>query len=498
MSNKKITQHIITDEALHAQAAIPYQEFLELKQELLEKQRAMEERLWLDSNLSKFDEVIRLNYDKDMATFAEVILEYLSQIIQAVHGAFFVVDNDEEVITAVAGYACTVKTMEKSRFLFGEGLVGQAVKSQKLINVDNIPTRLDSSLAHLSNASLVVSPFIFNQMVYGVLELTTLERLPNKYIDLINRCSQSLATALQSIINNQKTKTLLQESMQQSEELRTQSEEIRQNLEELQAIQEDMHRKELELTGLVQALDSTLAMIEFDLSGHILNANQKFLEVMDYNISEIKGKHHRMFVETNYAKSEEYKEFWEKLGRGVPQISSEFQRYGRNGKEVWLTASYTPVIDNNGDPYKIVKLAIDVSERKKALFDFENQMEAIDKSFAVIEFALDSTILKANDNFLNTVGYQLDEVVGKKHRIFVTPEHAESETYQNLWDNLRKGEFQRGEFPRIHKNGKEIWISGSYNPIFDSNGKLYKIVKFVVDITHLKEKTNKKSPVAID
>lgn len=467
-------------------ALIPYQEFLALKQELLEKQREMESRIWLDSNLSKFDEVIRLNYDKDLENFAEVILEYLALQTGAVHGALFVVNAEEELITAIAGYACTVRTMEKTVFRFGEGLVGQSVKSQRLLTIDNIPTKLQSSLVHTGNASLVISPFIFNQTVYGVIELTYVSHPEQKYVDLIGRCSQVLATALQSIINNQRTKALLIDSMQQGEELRTQSEEIRQNLEELQAIQEDMYKKELELTGMVQALNSTLAMIEFDLTGRILTANQRFLDLMDYKMEEIKGEHHGIFVEERYGKSEEYREFWEKLRRGVPQVSDEFHRFTRTGKEVWLTASYTPVLSTDGRPYKIVKLAIDVTERKRIMSDFKNQMRAIDKSFAIIEFELDSTILTANQNFLATVGYELEEVVGRKHVMFVPEGQANSVAYKELWDNLRKGEFQRGEFQRITKDGRLIWISGSYNPIFDQHGRLYKIVKFVVDITHLK------------
>jgi methyl-accepting chemotaxis protein len=187
-----------------------------------------------------------------------------------------------------------------------------------------------------------------------------------------------------------------------------------------------------------------------------------------------------------YANSPENQEFWQSLQQGQTQFNAEFHRVTRTGQDVWLTATYTPVKDANGVPFKVLKLAMDVTDRKKMTVDIANQMASINQSFAVIEFDLDSTIKDANDNFLAAIGYSLEEIVGKKHKIFVTAQHAQSAEYKQLWDNLRKGEFQRGEFERITKKGSSIWISASYNPIKDATGKPYKVVKYLMDITHLK------------
>jgi PAS domain S-box-containing protein len=470
----------------HSTLSSSHAELQALKQELIEQQRNMEDRLWLEANLSRFDELIRLNYDKDIPTFADIVLEYFAGLTNATHEAFFVVDAERELVEAVGGYGCTVETMEKTYFQFGEGIVGQAVKSQKLISLDQIPMRIATSVYHTGMAYLVVSPFIFNQIVYGAIELITLEKLPNRYIELIKRCSQSLAVSLQSIITNQKTRLLLEESIQKTEELQAQSEELRQNMEELHAIQDELNRKDAEMTGWIQAVNETLAVVEFNMNGRITNVNQKFAKLLEYDAEDLIGRNHHIFLTKEYANSPEYQEFWQSLQQGQTQFNAEFHRVTRTGQDVWLTATYTPVKDANGVPFKVLKLAMDVTDRKKMTVDIANQMVSINQSFAVIEFDLDSTIKDANDNFLAAIGYSLEEIVGKKHKIFVTAQHAQSAEYKQLWDNLRKGEFQRGEFERITKKGSSIWISASYNPIKDAAGKPYKVVKYLMDITHLK------------
>jgi PAS domain S-box-containing protein len=458
-----------------------------LKHELLEQQRNMEDRLWLEANLSRFDELIRLNYDKDIPTFADIVLEYLSGLTNATREAFFVVNSEENKVQAVGGYGCTLETMEKKVFNFGEGIIGQAVKSQKLINLDNIPMQVETSVLHKGVAYLVVSPFIFNQVVYGALELITLEKLPSRYIDLIKRCSESLAVSLQSIITNQKTRLLLEESMQKTEELQAQSEELRQSMEELSAIQEELNRKEMEMKGWINGVNNTLAVIEFNMRGKIIYVNERFAKTLEYDIEDLMDKNHHVFLTKEYANSEEYQNFWAALQNSVPQSNPEFHRVTRTGQDIWLSATYTPILDNYGKPYKVVKLAMDVTEKRKIASDAKKQLTSINQSFAVIEFDLDSTILYANQNFLEAMGYTLEEVVGKKHKIFVTPDYAKTDEYKTLWDNLRKGDFQRGEFQRIGKQGNTIWISASYNPIKNDNGEPYKVVKYLMDITHLKK-----------
>ncbi len=242
---------------------------------------------------------------------------------------------------------------------------------------------------------------------------------------------------------------------------------------------------ELELAdyrGQVAAISKSQAVIEFGLDGTIITANTNFLNALGYTLDEIKGQHHRMFVEAEEAGSVAYANFWAALNRGEYQ-AGEYKRLGKNGREVWIQASYNPILDTDGKPFKVVKYATDVTERKMNDADFRGQLEAISKSQAVIEFNLDGTIVTANDNFLNALGYTLNEIKGKHHSMFADPAEANSVEYANFWSALRRGDYQAGEFRRIGKGGREVWIQASYNPILDNNGKPFKVVKFATDIT---------------
>ena len=230
------------------------------------------------------------------------------------------------------------------------------------------------------------------------------------------------------------------------------------------------------------AISKSQAIIEFALDGTILSANENFLAAMGYTLAEIEGQHHRIFVEPSYAQSAEYAEFWRRLGRGEFD-SAEYKRLGKSGKEVWIQASYNPVFDRSGKPFKVVKFAADVTAQKLAATDAKSQLEAIGRAQAVIEFNLDSTIITANENFCKAMGYSLDEIKGRHHRMFVDPAYAQSAEYQQFWDTLRRGESMSAEYRRLGKGGKEVWIQASYNPIFDLNGKPYKVVKYATDAT---------------
>ena len=234
--------------------------------------------------------------------------------------------------------------------------------------------------------------------------------------------------------------------------------------------------------GQISAIGKSQAVIEFNLDGTIITANDNFLATIGYRLDEIQGKHHRLFVEPQDANSNEYREFWESLNRGEHQ-SAEYKRLGKGGKEIWLQASYNPIFDLNGKPIKVVKFAADVTQSKMANANFEGQIDAIDKAQAVIEFNMDGTIITANENFLTTIGYRLGDIQGKHHSMFVQTDIAQSDEYQDFWADLNQGNYAAGEYKRLGKGGKELWLQASYNPIFDLNGKPFKVVKFASDIT---------------
>jgi methyl-accepting chemotaxis protein len=353
----------------------------------------------------------------------------------------------------------------------------------------------------------------------------------------------------------------------------------------------------------VEAISKSQAVIEFNLDGTIVTANENFLKTLGYSLSEIQGKHHSMFVEPAMRDSAAYREFWANLNRGQYQAAAfkrigkggkevwiqasynpmldrngkvyrvikfatditaeklasmedagmiaaigraqaviafnlmarslrptkfpenarlfawrdpgqasqhvcragdarqrayrefwaslncgeyqaaESKRIGKGGKEIWILASYNPILDEKGKPFKVVKFATDVTEQKLLTADLAGQIAAIGKSQAVIEFNMDGSILTANENFLNALGYSLGEIQGKRHSMFVEASERDSPAYREFWANLNAGRYQAGEFKRIGKAGKEIWIQASYNPILDLNGKPFKVVKYATDTT---------------
>jgi methyl-accepting chemotaxis protein len=234
--------------------------------------------------------------------------------------------------------------------------------------------------------------------------------------------------------------------------------------------------------GKISAINRAQAVIEFNLDGSIVTANENFLKTLGYTLGEIQGKHHSMFVEQAEKDSTAYRDFWAALNRGEFQ-AGEFKRLGKGGKEVWILASYNPVLDENGKSFGVVKFATDVTAQKLKNADLAGQIEAIGKSQAIIEFKLDGTIIQANANFLGALGYTLGEITDKHHSMFVDRAERESPAYRDFWTALNRGEFQAGEFKRVGKGGKEIWIQASYNPIRDLNGKPFKVVKYATDVT---------------
>jgi methyl-accepting chemotaxis protein len=273
----------------------------------------------------------------------------------------------------------------------------------------------------------------------------------------------------------------LEEKLAAQEQAQAQSEiELSKSLDDLKV-------QNLECKGQIDAISKSQAVIEFTLDGFVESANENFLATLGYSFDEIKGKHHSLFVDAEYKHSKEYREFWQVLNRGE-FLSGEYKRLGKGGKEIWIQASYNPIFDEQGKPCKVIKFATDITVQKLQSADFQGQIEAIGKSQAVIEFTPDGNILQANDNFLGALGYTQDEVQGRHHSMFVESSYKNSAAYTQFWQELKKGHYASGEFKRIAKDGSEVWIQASYNPILDLSGHCFKVVKYATNITEQKIK----------
>ena len=249
--------------------------------------------------------------------------------------------------------------------------------------------------------------------------------------------------------------------------------------------------------AIVQALHASQAVIEFTPDGRILTANDNFLKTTGYVLKDIEGRHHSLFCEPAVAQGENYRRFWQALRDGNFQ-AGEFKRMTHAGEVLWLQASYNPIRDRSGKVAKIVKFATDITASKLEALDRKGKIDAIERSQAVIEFTPDGDIVDANANFLKTLGYTLGEIRGRHHRLFCDSDYVRSQDYASFWASLREGQFQSGEYRRIGKGGREVYIQAHYNPIFDDAGTVIKVVKFATDVTATVTRRKRNERLSLD
>lgn len=246
----------------------------------------------------------------------------------------------------------------------------------------------------------------------------------------------------------------------------------------IDALQQNLYSQ----NALLEAIDRSMAVIEFDINGVVLRANDNFLQTMGYRRDQVQGQPHRQFCPPEYARSQQYSQLWARLKSGQFQ-SGTYERVGGDGRAIWLEASYNPIIDAAGNVVKVVKYAMDVTARVQHESESAARLQAIDRAMAVIEFNLDGSIISANQNFLTRMGYTLAELKGKHHRLFCTAELVNSSAYEDFWRRLNQGEFFHGQFQRVDKRGQSVWLEANYNPVYDASGRLCKVVKFASDVT---------------
>ncbi|MDH5475867.1 MAG: PAS domain S-box protein [Cyclobacteriaceae bacterium] len=451
-------------------------------------------RNWSNVGLAKFSDILRNEESLKLMDITDNILMNLVKYVEANQGTVFVLEgegNSEEHLSIISTYAYDRKKFIKKRIEIGEGLVGQCFLEKQTIFLTDVPSdyiAITSGLGKSTPKSVIISPLLINEKVFGVIELASLQEFAPHHIDFIEKLSESIAVSIKNIRDSEKTQLLLRESQQQAEELRAQEEEMRQNMEEMQATQEEMARKSDELnkatsemTSVLNGINSNMATIEFTPDGMVLDANDNFLKTVKYTLGEIKGQHHRKFVPKEIVKTEEYNKQWKRLASGEA-IKGIFKRISSEGSTIWLNAIYTPIKNAKGEVEKVVKFATDISVEQEMLAENEGMISGINAIVATIEFTPEGTIISANDNFLKTVEYSIDEIKGKHHRIFVPEDIKESDEYKTQWSRLASGEALSGEFKRISSTGKEVWLNAIYNPIRNANGDVAKVVKFATEI----------------
>jgi len=431
------------------------------QQEILTK--SIDDQSWHKTRLTQMFDVTKGITDLD--ELCDKIIRELAEQLKVGVAALFVNQNffnkEEEVLFKLkASYAYTKRKGLSNEFSLGEGLVGQCALEKKSIVISNIPedyVSIQSGLGESVPTEIMAIPILFADHVITVIELGLTRAFTQLELDYLEDVATSLGVAINGVIERSKTEELSRE-----------------------------------IGNQLQAINRSNAAIEFDPDGNILTANQIFLNLMGYELDEVVGKHHSIFVDAEYGQSKAYKKWWLDFKNGK-FVSDVFNRYTKSGKEVWIQGNYNPIMDANGKVYKVLKIATDITEAvlEKRRVDelsreINNQMQAINRSNATVEFDMKGNILTANKIFQDLMGYSLAEIQGKHHSIFVTEEYKVSDEYREWWKGFASGEFVEGVFKRITKEGKEVWIQGNYNPLIGSDGKPYKVMKIATDATKAK------------
>ncbi|MDJ1506645.1 PAS domain S-box protein [Xanthocytophaga agilis] len=483
------------------------------------------QRKWASEGLAYFTDILR--DQQNNASLYDILLASLVKYIGANQGSLFVVDIEQnrpaQFLRQVACYAYDRKKYTEQTIQIGEGLVGQCYLEAESIHLTDIPANYISITSGLGDAnprSLVLIPFKLNEQVLAIVELASFNLFYSYQIEFIEKLGESIASSISSNRVHQQTQQLLLQSQQQTEELKAQQEELKQNLEELAASQEEVRRREIESQNLLlafQTVTNTFASIEFDMQGNILEANENFLLAMGYRSEEIRGKHHRIFVDPLYAQSADYIQFWQNLQNGNV-FMGQVVRYSKDQQSIWMQVSYAPVKDRDGKYTKVIKLANDITRQKELEIFSQQQVEelraqeeelrqnmeelvstqeeierqskqlhalsaAVNSTLATIEFDRNGYVISANDNFLHLMGYTLSQIQGKHHRILVNPDYRQTKEYTQFWEELRQGVAQVGEVERITYAGECMLLNASYTPVFDLENTVVRIIKFAQKVT---------------
>lgn len=471
---------------------------LDMRDRMINVAESERNREWSNSGLTKFVEILRQNND-DLKKLSYNVLVELINYVGVAQGGIYIVDDETEEQTfaeLVAAYAFNKQKFLNLKIYPHEGVIGQVLIDKETIYLDDVPENyadITSGLGGSNPRSVLIVPLKLNEKLIGIIELASFHTFEKYKIEFIERLSNNIASTISNVKVNERTRLLLEEQKRITQQIQEQEEKTKNSILQLESAQAEMRKSETTLKAQSFAIASTLIEADYDMEGRLINANEQFLAKLKYKIAEIKGKNHRMFLDTQSSYSEEYLKFWDNLRAGKTQ-TGEFKRVAKDGTEIWMRATYVPIAakkdDEDGytkDFYKVICLAFDITEEKKQVIDYQGQIEALRRSSIVIEFDLQGYILDANKVALETFGYTAQDLITKHYNTLHLLEESESDDYKLMWRQLKGGKFEAGEYEFKNSIGDSLWLNGSFNPIFDLNGNTIKILMLAEDITQRKE-----------
>ncbi|MCU0439715.1 MAG: PAS domain S-box protein [Raineya sp.] len=464
---------------------------LDMRDRMINVAQSERNREWSNTGLTKFVEILRQNND-DLRRLSYSVLVELIHYVGAAQGGLYIINDDvqdDQHAELVAAYAFEKQKFINQKIYPHEGVIGQLLIDGDTIYLNDVPDNYADITSGLGGArpnSVLLVPLKLNEKLIGLVELTSFQSFESYKIEFIERLANNIASTISNVKVNERTRLLLEEQQRITLQMRLQEDDMKTNMLQLQSTQEEMRKNEEALKSQSFAIASTLVEAEYDMEGRLVNANGQFLAKLKYKLSEIKGKNHRILLDTQSSYSEEYLKFWDNLRAGKTQIG-EYKRVAKDGSEIWLRATYVPIPNRNDELYKVTCLAFDVTEEKQRVIDYQGQVEALRRSSLVIEFDLQGFIIDANNAILNLFKYDKEDLINKHYNTLMLLEEFEDDNYKVRWRQLKGGKYESGEYEYKAQDNEKIWLSGSFNPIFDLNGNTTKILMLADDITKRKE-----------
>jgi PAS domain S-box-containing protein len=458
---------------------------------------------WISEGFAQLGEVLRSERE-NVEELSFSIIQKLVTYMDVEMGSLFITNNsdpDHLILELAASYAYDRRKYQSTILHWGEGLPGTCAQEKKRIFLTDVPDHyfeISSGTGSSKPNCLLLVPMMINDEVYGVVELATVKLLRPFEIEFVESLAATIASSLLAVKTNERTSDLLKQSQAQAEELKRQEAVMMENMKQLEAAQSESGKKESEITGILQAINQSILVAELGLNGRYTSINDRFLLVLESHREQVLGKLHSDYALVDpYA--DEYKEFWSSLREGKSISNTESYKLF-SGKAIWLQQTFTPIINSEGNVYKILNLAVDISEIRtlqerldsreleitRSSLDMQSINEAVNTALIKCELDAEGIIMDVNDKYTEVTGYGRKELLGRNYRLFL--KDSEKELFEKIWAEVTKEKVYEGVIRRSRPTGEEAWLVSTFSPVIDEAGIIYKVYFMGFDITEKKLK----------
>ncbi|WP_044208081.1 PAS domain S-box protein [Flammeovirga sp. OC4] len=449
---------------------------------------------WITEGLAKTTETLNGEHFDSITDMSFAFVRFVTRHLGALQGGVFLRldQSSDQVVNQVASYAYGKKRFPQKKISTNEGLVGQVMLEKQYIYVEDVPdhyTAISSGLGEAAPTSIIIIPVVHgSDEVYGAVEIASYKKLATHEKEYANAACERFASAIAVYMMNENTRRLLKESMQVNEDLKNKEESLLSKTKEMQGFQDELNVKLQELSkesnlnkNILDAIGKTMAIIEFDLEGRILTANEMYLSVMGYKLENLTGKYERVLVPSEEVNSMRYKLLWDSLNNGS-YISGEYCRINKRGQEIWMNGTYNPIFGLDGKPYKIIQFAEFTTEQKAKDLTHSERLHAFGMHFPVLDLDLDGKIKSANNSFTDVLGYRRKEYRNLA-LVELFEDAKEIRSFKRILRDIKAGTDAVATFNFMSREGHVRTMEVNLFPLKNLSGDVQKVTLFMVDKT---------------